>query len=49
MCNDSSQGVPATATAAGPAAVQQPVAAAFGGASATRLQKEPDVTSKLSS
>ncbi|CAL1127619.1 unnamed protein product [Cladocopium goreaui] len=35
------QGVPATATAAGPAAVQQPVAAAFGGASATRLQKEP--------
>ena len=44
MCNDSSQGVPATATAAGPAAVQQPVAAAFGGASATRLQKERAVT-----
>jgi hypothetical protein len=46
MCNDSSQGVPATAPAAGLAAVQQPVAAAFGGASATRLQKEPAVTSK---
>ena len=33
MCNDSSQGDAAV-----------PVAAAFGGASATRLQKEPAVT-----
>ena len=38
MCNDSSQGVPAAAPAA-PAAVQQPVAAAFVGASATRLHR----------
>ena len=34
MCNDSSQGDAAV----------QPVAAAFGGAPATRLQKEPAVT-----
>ena len=40
MCNDSSQGVPAAAPAAAPAAVQQPVAAAFVGASATRLHRD---------
>lgn len=39
MCNHSSQGVPAAAPAAAPVAVQQPVAAAFVGASATRLHR----------